>query len=294
MSQSRKCPHCGAPCEADVAYCLKCGKALEGQSSQRPSAVAWPTLPPPKTSAPHPIGAPGTPPSEGVRLVKRTRKVVRLKAGTEVPGAPAAGTPLPVSAAPPPAEAPAVVGDSPDLPDAPGPATPLAPGTPEAPPAAAAGKPGATQPPVQAPPPPPRRYATATLARRLPAFAIDTGIVMVVWFVVHMVREADLGLATGALNTLIACGYFGLLSMGEGRTPGKRVLKLRVVRQDDAESEGTEGLLHGAAEGLCLGMCLLWPVLVLSAVFAATRPDRLTVHDIVTKTKVIDERQPLD
>jgi uncharacterized RDD family membrane protein YckC len=227
-----------------------------------------------------------------VRLVKRTRKVVRLKAASEASATPSvAGTPLPVPAAPAEPQAPAAEVVAPEQLDAAAAEPP--PGAP--PPAAATAKPAAArQPPVEAAPPPPRRYETASLARRLPAFAIDAGVVIAAWLVVHMVRQGGWGLDTGALNLAIACGYFGLMTMGDGRTLGKRALGLRVVKQDDSESDGTEGLLHGVAEGLCLGVCLLWPVLVLSAVFAGTRPDRLTVHDLVTKTKVVDERRPLD
>ncbi|MDK2971579.1 MAG: hypothetical protein PWP23_1334 [Candidatus Sumerlaeota bacterium] len=103
-------------------------------------------------------------------------------------------------------------------------------------------------------------------------------------------KRADWQTGVTYLMWVALCmAYFGLMTMRTGQTIGKRIIRLRVVNADDSESEGPSGLFHGILAGLCFAIPCFWPFAIAAGIMAAVMPTRQTLHDMATKTKVIDE-----
>jgi uncharacterized RDD family membrane protein YckC len=149
-------------------------------------------------------------------------------------------------------------------------------------------------------------------------FAIDAGVCILIGFLFcccsALMAPGDAGDITNADGTLnmqkyvqlqekaqwqmrvsylmwatACCAYFGIMTMRTGQTIGKRVMRLRVVNADDTESEGPSGLFHGLLVALSFSVPCFWPLLPTAAIMAAVMPTSQTLHDMATKTKVIDE-----
>ena len=150
--------------------------------------------------------------------------------------------------------------------------------------------------------------ATASVARRAAAFAVDEGIVFVLaWLVTFLAASLGLlripdTLVAGTLNAALGLLwivsifelpllllYFTLFEGLGGRTPGKMLLGLRVVRTDGSDATLFEGFLRNLLR-------LLWvtpfaPLFVLLDAWSlrSTELDQ-RMGDLAAGTMVLDER----
>jgi uncharacterized RDD family membrane protein YckC len=147
--------------------------------------------------------------------------------------------------------------------------------------------------PPSAPPQP------APLWRRLVAFLVDATIITVPLYAVAWwfgdtwvgsgesayVREEGIDYATVMFLILIAPPLAALCwRLWAGRTPGKRLVSIRVV------GEGGHPLKTGQALGRAYLMAVfLWifPMVLLDVAWAVARRDRRTLHDLGASTRVV-------
>jgi uncharacterized RDD family membrane protein YckC len=125
--------------------------------------------------------------------------------------------------------------------------------------------------PVTTPPPPPPetgpasgRYAGSPFAswgRRVLGYLIDVVILVVIIELIHL---AVGGLIVEAVIYLIGLVVLGWMNGASGRTPGKRVVGIRVVRDADGRVLGGGlGVVRAACHFLDTVSCLvgwLWPL----------------------------------
>lgn len=130
----------------------------------------------------------------------------------------------------------------------------------------------------------------ASLARRLGAAVYDAFAVVALWFaatalVLGLVTRGE-AVPPGSLPfmlylTVVAMAYFVWSWRAAGQTLGMRAWGIRVTRQD-GRPPGTARLaarfLAAAASWGCLGLGFLW---------ALSRRDRQTWHDLATGTRLI-------
>ncbi len=226
---------------------------------------------------------------------------------------PAPGPPAPQAPPPPPptpAQPQAVPGPPPQAPPPP----PVAAPAPPPPPVAA---PAPPPPPVAAPvPPPPVSVPSATppgvplapepsweqggeyggFLPRLAAYLIDGLIVSAGILVVMLVfggigavlmrKVPALGALLMGLGYLLAfalsIGYFVHFWARSGATPGKKLLHLKVVRDDGVEPPG-----HGTAILRVLGYMVNGFTMNIGFLMILFTPDRRGLHDMIAKTHVI-------
>jgi len=145
-------------------------------------------------------------------------------------------------------------------------------------------------------PPPGSPYARspyASLGRRVLAYLVDILVVLGLFFLLGMIagivaagEGSDVGIVLGG-GAAILLLYFYVPESITGRTLGKLLLGVRVVRADDLVSP--PGFGYGALRRVvfvCLDFVPLGALINL-AVAGADRPERRAIHDRAAQTRVV-------
>ncbi|MDX9735859.1 MAG: RDD family protein [Thermoanaerobaculia bacterium] len=261
---------------------------------------AMPASPPPPAPAPSPAAAPPPPPRPAPVEAPTVPEPVPMRRPSPPPTPIPPPTPVP---APRPAPPPAPVAARPAPPPAPVAARPAPPPAPMA------------SRPAPMPPPPAAAAAPAYYDEAAPvegepagfwirflASLIDSVILNVllaiVWAPTFFLtfRAAARGEAPGALAAILPIFSFLLtmvLSLGytlwfwanKGATPGKKMLGLRIVRED-----GEEPLGWGTAFMRLVGYMVSGFILYIGFLMIAFNPEKMGLHDKIAKTRVLKVR----
>jgi uncharacterized RDD family membrane protein YckC len=210
-----------------------------------------------------------------------------------VPPLPAPRPPRPVQ--PPPVARPVPSAFAPPPPPAVRPARDPAP----LPAAVSAPHPAPAQASRQVPPPPAAQLPVATLAGfwiRLAAYLIDTVILSVIFFPLFFVlgmliqpsSSSPGGVVTGAyllfqlVLAAIGLGYILYFWSRSGATPGKKLLRLKIVRIDGVQPIGI-----GTAGMRVLGYFVSSLIFCIGFLMIGFSSDKRGLHDLIAKTRVI-------
>ena len=124
----------------------------------------------------------------------------------------------------------------------------------------------------------------ASRSSRLAARLIDGIIVLIPWIIASFSADGILSTLFGFSVIAIIVYQFILLSR-EGQTIGKRIMNIRIVKNDSGETGGfvTNVLLREIVNAV-LGFI---PFYSLADILFIYREDHRCIHDLIAKTKVI-------
>ncbi len=233
------------------------------------------------------LGTPQGPPPQ----TREPATVVNYEAAAEPIREPA---PAPPATRPVP---PPVLAPSPPRPASPPPVARPVPSTVAPPPPPRPAPPARAPRPI--PPPPVAHAAVATLAGfwiRLAAYLIDSVILSVIFFPLFFVlgmlmkpsSSSPGGVVTGAymlfqlVGAAIGIGYVLYFWSGSGATPGKKLLRLKIVRTD-----GVQPLGIGTAGIRIVGYFVSGLILCIGFLMIGFSSDKRGLHDLIAKTRVI-------
>jgi uncharacterized RDD family membrane protein YckC len=157
-------------------------------------------------------------------------------------------------------------------------------------------------PPMSAVPPPVKtqQYEPGGIGRRLVALIIDgcvsavlklpIDIALMVAFGIKVALIHDpkqpldpiYNIASGAFGIAFLFVYHGWFNLNKGGTPGKLIMKLRVMRADDGTRIG-----YGRSFAREISKIVFLVMFFIDALVPIFRKDKRAVHDLVCNTKVL-------
>jgi uncharacterized RDD family membrane protein YckC len=121
----------------------------------------------------------------------------------------------------------------------------------------------------------------ASLGSRAIAIIIDSILVGVVsWIIAGIFGRADLGGLSGFILTVLYDGFFW--TNYNGQTPGKMVMKIRVVKTSGAALTWTDAVIR------VVGYFVNTAVIFIGWIWAFMDADRQGWHDKLASTYVVD------
>jgi uncharacterized RDD family membrane protein YckC len=127
--------------------------------------------------------------------------------------------------------------------------------------------------------------------RRIPACALDTGILFIVYGIVYqaILERMAAGWIWPLIDLVLGAGYFSYLwsgasPLGAGRTVGSLVYGLRVIRTDGSDLTLVQGLIRWA--GLLLSVMIAF----IGVIWVAFDASKQGWHDKIAGTYVIQVR----